>query len=41
MAKSQRRGNKEVRKPKKPVPPKPNASKPSLKGELLAKPVKG
>ncbi|MGK6319470.1 hypothetical protein [Sphingomonas sp. DT-204] len=32
MAKSQRKGNKEVRKPKKPEPPKRNASNPSVKG---------
>lgn len=32
MAKSQRRGSKEIRKPKKPQPPKQNASNPSLKG---------
>lgn len=37
MAKSQRKSNKEVRKPKKPAPPKPNASKPSLKGTPLPK----
>ena len=41
MAKSQRKGNKEIRKPKKPAPPKPNASNPSLKGQTLAKPAKG
>lgn len=33
MAKSQQRGNKEARKPKKVVP-KTNVSKPSLKGVL-------
>lgn len=32
MAKSQRKGNKEIRKAKKPAPPKPNASNPSQKG---------
>ncbi len=32
MAKSERRGNKETRKPKKAGPPKQNASNPSLKG---------
>ena len=32
MTKSQRKGNKEIRKPKKPGPPKINASQPSLKG---------
>jgi len=32
MAKSQRKSSKEIRKPKKEAPPKPNASNPSLKG---------
>ena len=32
MAKSQRKGNKETRKPKKAGPPKQNGSNPSLKG---------
>lgn len=32
MAKGQRKTTREVRKPKKEAPPKPNASKPSLKG---------
>ncbi len=32
MAKSERKGNKETRKPKKPAPPKQNASNPSVKG---------
>jgi hypothetical protein len=32
MAKGQRRGTKEARKPKKEAPAKPNASNPSLKG---------
>jgi len=32
MAKSQRKGSKEARKPKKPAAPKTNASQPSLKG---------
>lgn len=32
MAKSQRRSNREVRKPKANVPKKTNASAPSLKG---------
>jgi len=32
VAKSQRKGSKEIRKPKKASPPKPNASNPSLKG---------
>jgi len=31
MAKSQRKGSKEARKPKKAQPPKPNASQISLK----------
>jgi len=31
MAKSQRKGSKEARKPKKAQPPKPNASQPSMK----------
>jgi hypothetical protein len=31
MAKSQRKGSKEARKPKKVQPPKPNASQPSIK----------
>lgn len=34
MAKGQRKSTKEVRKEKKPAPPKPNASKPSLKGSV-------
>ncbi|WP_255250165.1 hypothetical protein [Rhizorhabdus dicambivorans] len=32
MAKGQRKSSKEIRKPKKEAPPKPNASAPSLKG---------
>lgn len=36
MAKSQRRSNKEPRKPKKPAMPKQNASRPSLKGTPAA-----
>jgi hypothetical protein len=36
MAKSERKGNKEIRKPKKAGPPKQNASNPSLKGVQLA-----
>lgn len=32
MAKSQRKGSKEIRKPKKASAPKLNASNPSLKG---------
>ncbi len=39
MAKSQRKSNKETRKPKKPGPPKTNASQPSLKG-VPVKPTK-
>jgi len=34
MAKGQQKTSRETRKPKKPAPPKPNASKPSLKGTL-------
>lgn len=34
MAKSQRKGSKEARKPKKPGPEKQNASNPSVKGAL-------
>jgi hypothetical protein len=40
MAKGQRKSNKEPRKPKKAAPPKPNASKPSLKGSTPAIPAK-
>ena len=36
MAKSQRKSNKEIRKPKKAGPPKANASNPSLKGNAAA-----
>jgi hypothetical protein len=32
MAKSDRKGSKEIRKPKKDAPPKQNASNPSVKG---------
>lgn len=32
MAKSERKGSKEIRKPKKAAPPKQNASNPSVKG---------
>lgn len=39
MAKSERRGNKEVRKPKKAGLPKQNASNPSVKGAPA--PLKG
>ncbi|HKX80297.1 MAG TPA: hypothetical protein VJM34_17430 [Novosphingobium sp.] len=38
MAKSQRKSNKEVRKPKKEGPPKPNASNPSTKGKVIVPP---
>ena len=34
MAKSQRRGSKEARKPKKVQPPKPNASQVSIKSAI-------
>lgn len=37
VAKSQRKSNREIRKPKKLAPPKPNASKPSLKGSTPPK----
>ena len=36
MAKAQKRGNKEARKPKKPQPPKASAAKPSTKGTPAA-----
>jgi hypothetical protein len=36
MAKSERKGSKEARKPKKAGPPKTNASQPSLKGTVPA-----
>jgi hypothetical protein len=35
MAKAQKKGNKEARKPKKPPPPKVSAAKPSTKGTLI------
>ncbi len=35
MAKSQKKTNKEVRKPKAEKPPKPNASNPSQKGKAV------
>lgn len=35
MAKGQRKSGREPRKPKKVLPPKPNASNPSLKGKTL------
>ncbi|MGK6355807.1 hypothetical protein ACMGDH_11360 [Sphingomonas sp. DT-207] len=40
MTKGQQRGNREARKPKKPEPPKQNASNPSLKGTAHAQPSK-
>ena len=40
MAKSQRKSNKEVRKPKKEGPPKFNASSPSVKGSPVPNLVK-
>jgi hypothetical protein len=36
MAKSQKKSNGEVRKPKAKKPPKPNASQPSLKPGVIA-----
>jgi hypothetical protein len=39
VAKGQRKSNKEVRKPKKPEPPKLNASNPSAKGTPVKTPV--
>lgn len=39
MAKNERKGNKEIRKPKKAAPPKQNASTPSWKGTPA--PLKG
>jgi hypothetical protein len=36
MAKSERKGSKELRKPKKAAPPKQNASNPSTKGVAAA-----
>ncbi len=36
MAKSQRKSNKEIRKPKKEGPPKQNASNPSTKDKPVA-----
>ncbi|WP_375397463.1 hypothetical protein [uncultured Sphingomonas sp.] len=38
MAKSQKKSNKEVRKPKAEKPPKANASKPSTKGSNASVP---
>jgi hypothetical protein len=38
MAKSQKKTNKEVRKPKAEKPKKQNASNPSQKGAIAAKP---
>lgn len=40
MAKGERKSNKEIRKPKKPAPPKPNASNPTQKGGVLPPPSK-
>ncbi|WP_131818597.1 hypothetical protein [Sphingomonas turrisvirgatae] len=40
MAKGEQRGNREARKPKKPAPPKQNASNPSLKGAPQTAPSK-
>lgn len=40
MAKGQRKTTREVRKPKKEAPPRPNASKPSQKGSVIAEPEK-
>jgi hypothetical protein len=39
VAKGQRKSNKEVRKPKKPEPPKLNASNPSAKGTPVKPPA--
>lgn len=39
VAKGQRKSNKEIRKPKKPEPPKLNASNPSTKGTPVKQPV--
>lgn len=39
VAKGQRKSNKEVRKPKKPEPPKLNASNPSAKGTPVKQPA--
>ena len=38
MAKSQKKSNKEVRKPKAAKPPKQNASNPSVKGRVAPEP---
>jgi hypothetical protein len=40
MTKGQQPGNREARKPKKPAPPKQNASNPSLKGTPPTQPLK-
>jgi len=40
MTKGQQRGNKELRKPKKPGPSKQNASNPTLKGTPSVQPPK-
>jgi hypothetical protein len=39
VAKGQRKSNKEVRKPKKPEPPKLNASNPTAKGTPVKPPA--
>jgi hypothetical protein len=36
MAKAQKRGTKEARKPKKEAPPKPSQANPSTKGQIKA-----
>jgi hypothetical protein len=38
MAKGQQKSSREARKPKKPGPPKQNASKPSVKGTPVPNP---
>ncbi len=40
MSKGERKSNREIRKPKKTQPPKPNASAPSLKGNPASVPEK-
>jgi len=40
MAKAQKKSSKEIRKPKKEAPPKPNASNPSQKGNPVAGAIK-
>lgn len=39
MAKGQRKSNREIRKPKKEAPAKPNASNPSVKGMPVPTPL--